>query len=434
METADVVIIGAGIIGAAIAFELAKAGHATINVDTNAGPSLGPTSNSCAIVRFHYSTAGGVAMAYEGCRYWQEWDDYVGVSDDAGMAAYRQCGTAALKSRSGHHLKYLPHYRALGVEFEEWDAAELKRRVPLLDTREFWPPRRPDDPDFWADPESELEGAVFTPGSGYVNDPALAGHNLAAATTALGGRFRYRTRVSGILRRADRVAGVALADGSEISAPIVVNVAGPHSFLINRLAGVEEGMARRTRALRHEVHHLAAPDAWDLDRDGIHVSDGDLGIYFRPDLGNQFLLGSEDPACDAHDWVDDPDQFDRAVTRAQWEAQVYRLARRIPSLGIPNAPRGFADLYDCADDWIPIYDRSDLPGFYMAVGTSGNQFKNAGVAGHCMAQLIEACENGHDHDAEPLTVRGRYTGVELDMSMYSRRRAIDPNSSFSVMG
>jgi sarcosine oxidase, subunit beta len=204
METADVVVIGAGIIGAAIAFELAKRGHSTINVDANAGPSLGATSNSCAIVRSHYSTLEGVAMAYEGFRYWQEWDDYVGVTDEAGMAVYRQCGTATLKSRSGHHLKYLPHYRSLGVEFEEWDSAELKRRVPFLDTREFWPPRRPDDPEFWREPESELEGAVFTPGSGYVNDPALAGHNLAAAATALGGRFRYRAMVTGILRRSDR--------------------------------------------------------------------------------------------------------------------------------------------------------------------------------------------------------------------------------------
>jgi sarcosine oxidase subunit beta len=434
METADVVVIGAGIIGAAIAFELAKRGHSTINVDANAGPSLGATSNSCAIVRAHYSTLEGVAMAYEGFRYWQEWDDYVGVTDEAGMAVYRQCGTATLKSRSGHHLKYLPHYRSLGVEFEEWDSAELKRRVPFLDTREFWPPRRPDDPEFWREPESELEGAVFTPGSGYVNDPALAGHNLAAAATALGGRFRYRATVTGILRRSDRVAGVALADGSEISAPIVVNVAGPHSFVINRLAGVEEGMTRRTRALRHEVHHVPAPAGWDLDRDGIHVSDGDLGIYFRPDVGNQFLLGSEDPACDLHDWADDPDRFDRNVTPAQWEAQVYRLARRVPSLGIPTAPRGFADLYDCSDDWIPIYDRSDLAGFYMAVGTSGNQFKNAGVAGHCVAELIEACERGHDHDADPVIVHARSTGADLNMGMYSRLRAIDPGSSFSVMG
>jgi sarcosine oxidase, subunit beta len=120
--------------------------------------------------------------------------------------------------------------------------------------------------------------------------------------------------------------------------------------------------------------------------------------------------------------------------QAQWEAQVYRLARRVPSLGIPTAPRGFADLYDCSDDWIPIYDRSDLAGFYMAVGTSGNQFKNAGVAAHCVAELIEACERGHDHDADPVIVRARYTGADLNMGMYSRLRAIDPGSSFSVMG
>ncbi len=126
MESADAVIIGAGIIGAAIAFELSRRGHRTVGIDTNAGPSLGPTANSCAIVRSHYSTLEGVAMAYEGFRYWQEWGDYLGVADEAGTAVYRQCGTATLKSKSGHHLKYLPHYRALGVEFEEWDAAELQ--------------------------------------------------------------------------------------------------------------------------------------------------------------------------------------------------------------------------------------------------------------------------------------------------------------------
>jgi sarcosine oxidase, subunit beta len=62
-ETADVTIIGAGVIGAAIAFELAKRGHATLSIDALAGPSARPTSNSCAIVRCHYSTRNGVAQA-----------------------------------------------------------------------------------------------------------------------------------------------------------------------------------------------------------------------------------------------------------------------------------------------------------------------------------------------------------------------------------
>ena len=59
-------------------------------------------------------------------------------------------------------------------------------------------------------------------------------------------------------------------------------------------------------------------------------------------------------------WVENPDDFNRQVTREQWEAQVYRCARRIPSLPIPEEMKGVVDLYDCSDDWIPIYDKSDL--------------------------------------------------------------------------
>ena len=85
--------------------------------------------------------------------------------------------------------------------------------------------------------------------------------------------------------------------------------------------------------------------------------------------------------------------------------QVQRVAQRIPSLPVTSPVKGVVDLYDVTDDWIPIYDTSDLPGFYMAVGTSGNQFKNAPVAGAMMAELISACEQGRDHDRDPLPFR-----------------------------
>jgi sarcosine oxidase subunit beta len=96
--------------------------------------------------------------------------------------------------------------------------------------------------------------------------------------------------------------------------------------------------------------------------------------------------------------------------------------------------RGIVDLYDCSDDWIPIYDRSDLDGFYMAVGTSGNQFKNAPLVGTCMAELIDAVEHGHDHDRSPMTVSPAYSEQEIDLGYYSRLRPVDPASSFSVSG
>jgi sarcosine oxidase subunit beta len=75
-----------------------------------------------------------------------------------------------------------------------------------------------------------------------------------------------------------------------------------------------------------------------------------------------------------------------------------------------------------------------LQGFYMAIGTSGNQFKNAPVVGRLMAHLIEACENGNDHDRDPVKVVGPYTGQILNAGFYSRLRALNQESSFSVVG
>jgi sarcosine oxidase subunit beta len=315
-----------------------------------------------------------------------------------------------------------------------WDVSTLKEKIPVYDTHAFWPPKRPDDPKFWAESDQELPGAIYTPGSGYMNDPQLTSHNLQRAAESHGGEFLFRKQV-GEIRRADgRVTGVTLTDGTEIDAPVVVNVAGPHSFLINRMAGVEDEMNVKTRALRHEVHHVPSPPDFDFEEDGFHTSDGDTGIYFRPESGNHILIGSEDPECDPQVWVDNPDSYDRVVTEKQWEAQVYRLARRMPSLRIPNERKGIVDLYDVSDDWIPIYDRSALDGFYMAIGTSGNQFKNAPVVGHLMAELIDKVQHGHDHDNDPVKVKCVYTGLELDAGFYSRLREINPDSSFSVNG
>jgi sarcosine oxidase subunit beta len=193
-------------------------------------------------------------------------------------------------------------------------------------------------------------------------------------------------------------------------------------------------MAVKTRALRHEVHHVPAPPGVDYDATGIMTSDGDLGIYFRPDGENHILVGSEDPPCDDREWISDPNVFSREVTRKQWDAQVLRLARRIPSLPIPHERKGVVDLYDVSDDWIPIYDCSSLPGFYMAIGSSGNQFKTAPVAGRLMAILIERVEAGQDHDEDPVTVPCQYLDFELDAGFYSRRRRVVATSSFSVVG
>ena len=131
-----------------------------------------------------------------------------------------------------------------------------------------------------------------------------------------------------------------------------------------------------------------------IEHDGIHFSDQDTATYCRPEVGNHILIGSEDPECDKKEWVD-PDDFSRELTE-QGRIQAMRVAQRFTGLPIPSRVRGVVELYDVSDNSIPIYDKSDLPGFYMAVGTSGNQFKNAPVVGEMMAALIDACEAGRD--------------------------------------
>jgi sarcosine oxidase subunit beta len=429
----DVVIIGAGVIGAAVALELSRKGYRTLNVDRNPAAGHGSTSSSSACVRAHYSSRDGVTMAYEGFSYWQRWADYLEAPADEELATYVNGGTVLLKSNNGQYQRSLAHYDAIGVTYEDWDAQACAERLPDLDLHRFWPPSRTEDDHFWHDGDGELGGAIYTPGSGYVNDPMLAARNLQAAAERAGGTFLLRREVIEV-RHDERVRGVVLDGGEFVAAPVVVNVAGPHSRVINRMAGVDSQMKLSTRPMRHEVFVVDAPPDLAMLAAGFTVSDGDLGIYFRPESGGTLLVGSEDPPCDPLDWVEDPDNFDRGVSRASWETQVYRLARRIPTLQVGRQMRGLADLYDVAPDWMPIYDRSALAGFYLAIGTSGNQFKNAPVAGHLMAELIDGCENGHDHDREPLRLALPHTGLPLDVGFFSRDRDVDPNSSYSVNG
>jgi len=435
-KKADAIIIGAGVIGSSVAFELAKRGYKTLNIDKLPTSGYGSTSNSCAIVRAHYSTWDGVAMAYEGFFYWDDWENYLGVEDERGMIKYMKTGSIMFKLQGeDHSKKSLKFFEEIGVEHEIWDLEKLRERMPIYSHDQYDGTTRPDDDEHFFDKTGKkIEGAVFTPGSGYVSDPQLSSHNLQVAAEANGGEFLFNNEIKEIRQEDGKVLGVSLKTGEQIDAPIVVNVAGPHSFVINRMAGVEEEMNIKTKALRHEVHHVPSPEGFDFEKDGFHTSDGDNYIYFRPETGNTILIGSEDPVCDPKEWIEDPDNYNNQVTESQWRAQVYRCARRIPDLKIPSRTSGVVDLYDVSDDWIPIYDKSALRGFYMAIGSSGNQFKNAPVAGHCMAELIDACEKGHDHDANPLKVTTVYTGLELNMGFYSRNREINPNSSFSVNG
>ncbi len=433
-DQADVIIIGTGVIGTATAFELAKLGYRTLSLDRNRQIGHGSTAGSCAIIRMHYSTLEGTAFAWEGYHYWRDWRDYLGLPESEELAQFKECGCLVMKTEGNEYMrKHVEQSLALEIPIEEWDAATIRERLPIYSLDSYWPPKRMDQDGFGESNGSELAGAVFWPLAGYVTDPALSSQNLAAAARQHGGDFRLGVTVSEILQDGGKVRGVRLADGEEIHAPVVVNVAGPGSSIVNRMAGVLDDMTISTRPLRQEVVHVPAPEGFDFEANGTIVSDSDIACYCRPERGNHILVGSEDPECDQHYWVETDENYPPDFTD-QWTTQAMRYAQRVPSLGIPNQMRGVVDLYDASTDWIPIYDKSALGGFYMACGSSGNQYKNAPIAGKMMAALIDYCEAGNDHDEQPLTFRLPYIDRDLDVGFFSRRRPINEESSFSVLG
>ena len=101
----DAIIIGAGIIGSAISFELSKKGWKTLNIDKNPSAGYGSTSTSCAIIRVYYSTFEGCAMAYEGYHYWKDWENYLEFKDERGLAEFVECGCMIYQTETNKYLK-----------------------------------------------------------------------------------------------------------------------------------------------------------------------------------------------------------------------------------------------------------------------------------------------------------------------------------------
>lgn len=426
------IVIGAGVIGSAVALELARGGYDVTVVDKGPGAGTGSTSASSAIIRFSYSTRDAIITSWEAARRWLDWEGHLGIADPDGLVRYHSTGNLIFRTTGYDGAAMLALWDQIGIEHDLLDADELERRFPWLDVGKYYPPKRIDDPAF-GDDATERLSAIYTPHGGFIDDPTLAARNLAYAARHHGATFRFRTEVAAIERSDDAVTGVRLGSGESLASPVVVNVAGPHSSGINRLAGVADDMSISHRALRQEVFTAPAPVGATLAEGGPLVADLDVGQYFRPNPGDTILIGGAEPECDELQWVDDPDSNSEHTTTGVWETAMLRAARRMPGFGVPAQPSGVAALYDASDDWVPIYDRSSLHGFFMACGTSGNQFKNAPLAGEFLAAIVDATMAGHDHDAEPLRFEARDTGLEIDLGAFSRRRSRTATTG-TVMG
>lgn len=417
------IVVGAGIIGSSIALELARRGWEVTVVDKGSTPGSGSTSASSAMVRFNYDNLQEAVLAWESYARWVDWSKHLGVEDPAGMATYVRTGLLVLDGELLDRELELGHMDTLGISYEAVNAEQIRQRYPALDPAKIGPACRVEDEHFWDDPTGEIGGFVQHE-SGFVNDATLAAHNLAHAAEEFGATFRWRSVVTGVLRDGDQVRGVTFDDGTELTASVVVNAAGPWSVALNTMAGVLDDFSTSTRATEQEVISVPAPEGFTVEEGGTGVHDPDFGTYFRPHPGGTVIVGSFEAPCDPLILVDDADEVRTSPSAENWEVQSLRLARRLPDLQVPSQKSGIVSAYDITDDWIPIYDKTTLGGYYVAIGTSGHQFKAAPFVGVAMAELIGAVQGGHDHDNEPLVVKGEYTGVDLELGFFSRHRHV----------
>jgi sarcosine oxidase subunit beta len=426
-----VAIIGAGVIGCSVALELRRLGFEASVIDRNGEAGHGSTSASCGIVRRFYSQPGMVAMAHEGAAIWADWAEYLGPLDES-LAVFRRPGMLYVLPRVDETVRnVLAEMQRIGINACLLSAEQVRERFPYLDVDSHFPARPTSDPEFFEPTGRDIPGAIYEEGAGYVVSPGVATSNLRRAGERDGVRFLMNRRVTGIerLARGFRVD----TDRGALECDFLVNASGPHSGIVNRMAGVT--LPLETRALRREVHSLSNPLVDEPQTPLPVVGDLDAGIYFRPEGvgGHDIVVGSTDPECDPKEFMDDPDDVDGTITDAYRERQCLRLMQRFPAVRL-GPPRGVASCYDVTvRDWYPIVDRTDLPGFFVCIGTSGSSFKTAPVLGRLTAELVQSAEEGRDTDRDPLQFDLPRAGMSVDTAFLSRRRG-EMRTSGTVIG
>ena len=211
-KSVDAIIIGTGVIGAAVAFELSKIGLRCLSLDRNTQSGHGSTAGSCAIIRMHYSTYAGTAFAWEGYHYWRDWADYLGIAKQD-LARFIESGCLVMKTSDNDHLKkHMKNSASIECPFEEWSAEKIRDRLPIYSLNSYAPAKHRSDPDFGRGNGADIRGGVYWPNAGYVTDPALSAQNLMAAAQAKGAQVRLGVEVMEILQTAGRVTGVKLSN------------------------------------------------------------------------------------------------------------------------------------------------------------------------------------------------------------------------------
>jgi len=349
-ESAEIVIIGAGIVGCSIAYHLALQGAGRIVVLERELVCSGATGKSAGGIRQQFATEVNLLLSLASLKMFHRMKQELGVDPEFREVGYLFMASTPAELETFRRQAEVQRRHGIPVQMVATD--DIRRLVPYV---------RVDD----------IVGGAFCPTDGYAA-PYEVTVGYAAAARRLGVKIHEKREVTAILREGARVAGVQTPQGA-IQAPVVVNAGGPWGGMVGALAGVEVPVKpyRRQIFITRPLPEFSTEPPLTID---YHRS-----CYFRGEMGGCLFSGPKD----------EESTFDTNVDWGHLAESVATAVARVPALEQAEINRGWAGSYDISPDNNAILGAvPELAGFYLATGHSGHGFMHGPVTGKLMAELI----------------------------------------------
>ena len=380
-KTADAVVIGGGVMGCSILYNLAARGMSnTVLLEKDALAS-GSTGRSQAILRMHYSNEVTTRMAWDSLKILRDFEDVTGSP-----SGYVRTGYLLIVGPEdrGALEDNVAMQRGVGVGTSVRSVGDAKDAAPML--------------AFQGD-----EAVAYEPDSGYA-DPYSVTSGYARRAGEMGAQVRLGTSAGDIVVKGGKVTAAVTSNG-RIETPVAVVVAGPWSKPLLDKIGVEVPL----RTVRHQIITLRRPE----DQVPHHptISDVVNSLSARPDAGNLTLIGV------GEDEFVGPQDYHQGVDMPVVEEAMKSLVRQVPKMSEALFRGGWSGLFTTTPDWHPVLDKIEgIDGLYCAVGFSGHGFKLSPMVGVAMAELIT---RGRSESVDISKLRlGRFADGELLGSRY----------------
>ncbi|HEU4679833.1 MAG TPA: FAD-dependent oxidoreductase [Terrimicrobiaceae bacterium] len=352
-QTYDAILIGAGVMGASLAFHLAERGVKTAILERRVSAS-GATGHSSGLVRMHYDLAAESELTFASYKnYFSNWRERVG-----GDCGFINTGFLQIAKRE-HEDKLrgnVANQQRIGINTSVISAAEVKELFPDLITDHF-------------------DYAAYEPDSGYA-DATLTTNSFLEAAKRNGASLVQNCEVTAIRASGGRVTGVSTTKG-DFDAPIVINAAGAWAKQVASLADIEVPLETWT----HDVAFLHRPPS--LGKFPAAIDDV-INCYFRPEGSALILAAGEDESLRG----EPPDAEDQTPTPTFLEKLIDQMIQRIPKIEESGLHSIHVGRDGITPDQRAIYGGSGLDGFYLACGLSGTGFKTSPAAGASLVELI----------------------------------------------